>query len=99
MITDTKTLAAKLRAIADQILFGQPAQACIDAADRLEQLEKAVDQWRARHAATLADLTDCKRKLELISIDIAEWQNMAHSRKLQADAARRELAARKEACR
>ncbi len=91
MITDTKTLASKLRGIANQILLGQPARDCIEAAYRLEQLEKAVDQWRARHAATLADLTDCKRKLELISIDVAEWQNMAHSRKLQADAAMREL--------
>ena len=71
MITDTKTLAAKLRAIADEILLGQPARDCIEAAARLEELDT----------------------------EAAEWQNMAHSRKLQADAARRELAARKEACR
>ena len=36
-------------------------------------------------------------RLEELDTEAAEWQNMAHSRKLQADAARRELAARKEA--
>jgi hypothetical protein len=38
-------------------------------------------------------------RLEELDTEAAEWQNMAHSRKLQADAARRELAARKESCR
>jgi hypothetical protein len=38
-------------------------------------------------------------RLEELQSDCDSWQNMAHSRKLQADAARRELAARKEACR
>jgi hypothetical protein len=35
-------------------------------------------------------------RLEELQSDADSWQNMAHSRKLQADAARRELAARKE---
>jgi hypothetical protein len=46
MKTDTKELAAELRRIADGILFGRPALVANQAADRLEELERDLEQDR-----------------------------------------------------
>jgi len=47
MKTDTKNLAAKLRQISLNILFGQSAFAAMDAANRLEELERELASERA----------------------------------------------------
>ena len=80
MITDTKTLAAKLRRY-NSWRLGDWADPMPEPQEITKMLDEAAD------------------RLEELDTEAAEWQNMAHSRKLQADAARRELAARKEACR
>jgi hypothetical protein len=46
MKTDTKELAAGLRRIADGISFGRPALVANQAADRLEELERELEQER-----------------------------------------------------
>jgi hypothetical protein len=46
MNTDTKELAAELRRIADGILFGRPALVANQAADRLDELERELEQER-----------------------------------------------------
>ena len=79
MITDTKTLAAKLR--------------------ELNEWRRGADLPMPDPASVGVTIDEAAARLEELDTEAAEWQNMAHSRKLQADAARRELAARKEACR
>ncbi len=46
MKTDTKELAVGLRRIADGILFGRPSLVANQAADRLEELERELEQER-----------------------------------------------------
>jgi hypothetical protein len=46
MDTNPETLPARLREIADAILFGRPSLVARQAADRLEQLERELEQER-----------------------------------------------------
>ena len=45
-MTDTPELAAKLRQIADGLLFGRTMTYAKEAADRLEQLERELAVWK-----------------------------------------------------
>jgi hypothetical protein len=56
MKTDTKELAAGLRRIADGILFGRPALVANQAADRLEELERELEQERQDRKQAEADV-------------------------------------------
>jgi hypothetical protein len=56
MNTDTKELAAGIRRIADGILFGRPALVANQAADRLEELERELEQERQDRKQAEADV-------------------------------------------
>jgi hypothetical protein len=56
MKTDTKELAAGLRRIADAILFGRPSLVANQAADRLEELERELEQERQDRKQAEADV-------------------------------------------
>jgi hypothetical protein len=58
MNTNTETLPARLRQIADAILFGRPSLVARQAADRLEELERELSAERALADRLASALTD-----------------------------------------
>jgi hypothetical protein len=68
MKTDTETLPAQLREIADAILFGRPSVVARQAADRLEELERELaavaDAIHKIHPTRRGSLVDMAEDLE-----------------------------------
>jgi hypothetical protein len=80
MNTDTETLPARLRKIADAILFGRPSVVARQAADRLEELERELAAERALsdemaaqlwHASFAYDPGGCQKMF-------AAWKDYRH---------------------
>ena len=68
MNTDTETLPARLREIADAILFGRPSLVARQSADRLEELERELAAVTAAihkiHPTRRGSLVDMAEDLE-----------------------------------
>jgi hypothetical protein len=73
MNTNLETLPARLREIADGILFGRPSVVARQAADRLEELERELTAERAlsnemaaqlEHASFAYDPGGCQKMFE-----------------------------------